>query len=70
MPNKIVAEGIICWESFLGGFFIGKRLAYPVVKKHLKNRWISKEPLELKHLESFLLRLSRRWLDGVFLKQA
>lgn len=52
-PEKIVADSIKSWESFIVGFFIGKRLAYPMVRKHLENKWKLGEPLIMKHERNF-----------------
>lgn len=46
-PQEIVQRGIASCEKTLVGFFIEKRLGFPMVKKHLENRWALKEPLEM-----------------------
>lgn len=52
-PKKIVADGIKSWGSFIVGFFIGKSLAYPILRKHLENRWKLREPLVMKLERNF-----------------
>lgn len=52
------------------GFFVGRRLSFPTVKKHLENRWGSKEPLEmwldknLFYIKTGSEELKERILDG------
>lgn len=53
VPDKTVVDSIKRWESFIVGFFIGKKLAYPTVRKHLENKWKFKDPLDLKLENNF-----------------
>lgn len=46
-PSDMVQRGIARWEKTLVGFFVGKKLGFPTVKKHLESRWGLREPLEM-----------------------
>ncbi|GKB24300.1 zinc knuckle CX2CX4HX4C containing protein [Tanacetum coccineum] len=39
IPCKVIEKVIACFEHTLYGYFIGKRMAFPVVEYYAKNNW-------------------------------
>lgn len=43
----MISTNIRCWKENLVGFFVGRRLAFPVVKKAMELNWKLRKPLNL-----------------------
>lgn len=42
-----VEKGTSNWNSYIVGFFLGRRHAFPTVRRLLQNKWKLKEPLSI-----------------------
>lgn len=52
-PHDLIQNGIKWWDDYLVGFFVGKRIAFPTMRKFLESRWKCKEPFTM-HLRGNL----------------
>lgn len=72
-PESVMDNGIKRWEQYIVVFFVGRRLAFPSVKKHLESRWKLKNSLDIKlEINMFYIKLEskelrRGILDAQFL---
>ncbi|KAF9620337.1 hypothetical protein IFM89_011072 [Coptis chinensis] len=47
VPSDILEEGVELWKDHLVGFFVDKRLPFPVVKSILEKQWKTKASYEI-----------------------
>ncbi|KAF9599216.1 hypothetical protein IFM89_036342 [Coptis chinensis] len=52
-PKDILRKGEEVWKEYLVGFFMDRRIAYPVVKQALARQWKTKGPYDISTDENY-----------------
>ncbi|KAF9596140.1 hypothetical protein IFM89_007193 [Coptis chinensis] len=47
VPNEVIEDGLELWRGYLVGFFVEKRMPFPMVKSTLDRAWKTKAAYEI-----------------------